>query len=213
MSVSHSEVPSRSLAGMVRDALGAGGLFHAGGFEVRAAQVVLGERIAEAFAGGEGLIAESATGTGKTVAYLVPALLAPGRTLISTGNHELQEQLIRKDIPQVQQVLGVRRRVVLLKGRSNYLCRLRAANVPGALLPAFERIQAWSEATLVGDLAEAPGLLPADPLRAAITADADQCFGASCGLFDRCFVQKARREAAEADVVVVNHHLFLADRR
>ena len=220
VSTMHASVPQPdrcaepALVRAVRRALEPGSSFQSiGAFEVRPAQLALSCRIAEAFGSGGGLIAESATGTGKTLAYLVPALLDPGRTVISTGNHELQDQLIRKDIPQIQRALGSDRRVVLLKGRANYLCRLRAAAVPSLLVPAFEGIREWAAATTDGDLAAAPGLLPGDPLWGAITADADQCLGGGCSAFDRCFVQKARREATEADLVVVNHHLFLADRR
>ena len=161
-----------------------------------------------------------ATGTGKTFAYLVPALLSGQRLLVSTATKALQDQLFLRDLPRVQAALGVPVRAALLKGRSSYLCleRLERAcrGVPGQLLDpqwlrALARVQQWARGTRSGDLDELPGLDEATPVLPLITSTRDNCLGAACPQASACHVNRARADALAADVVVVNHHLFFAD--
>jgi ATP-dependent DNA helicase DinG len=164
------------------------------------------------------LMVEAGTGTGKTYAYLVPALLSGLRVLISTGTRTLQDQLYHRDLPLLAGALGRPARVALLKGRSNYLCRARLADLARQeqLLPLSAdalvgRIRDWSQSTRSGDLAELPEFADAHPLRAHITSTRENCSGTRCSEIGRCHVFEARRAALEADIVVVNHHLLLAD--
>src|SRR5580692_10758135 len=188
------------------------------GFRERRSQQQMATRISEALADREALLVEAGTGTGKTFAYLVPALLSGLRVLISTGTRTLQDQLFHRDLPLLAGALGRPARVALLKGRSNYLCRARLADIgrQEQLLPVsadvqLSRIRDWSEATRSGDLAELPELADGDPLRPQITSTRENCSGMRCSEIGRCHVFEARREAMEADIVVVNHHLLLAD--
>jgi ATP-dependent DNA helicase DinG len=188
-------------------------------FRFRRQQLRMAERIASALGHREALVVEAGTGTGKTFAYLVPALLSGKRVLISTGTRTLQDQLFSKDLPLVSAALGRPARVALLKGRSNYLCRHRLASAGEqlALMGArvqdrtLARIARWAHVTRTGDLAEVPGLSDAHAIWPQVTSTRDNCLGARCGEFARCHVAIARRIAQEADVVVVNHHLLLAD--
>ena len=163
------------------------------------------------------LVVEAGTGTGKTFAYLVPALLSGKRVLISTGTRTLQDQLFSKDLPLVAGAIGVPARVALLKGRSNYLCTYRLKQLGGQKSLAgtrdrtLARVERWSGITKTGDLAEVPDLGDAHPLWPQVTSTRDNCLGARCADFGRCHVVEARRKAVEADVVIVNHHLLLAD--
>ncbi|HEY3731276.1 MAG TPA: ATP-dependent DNA helicase [Steroidobacteraceae bacterium] len=166
----------------------------------------------------EMLVVEAGTGTGKTYAYLVPALLSGLRILISTGTRTLQDQLFHRDLPLLAAALGRPARVALLKGRSNYLCRARLADIgrqeqllPASTDAALSRIRAWAPATRSGDLAELPEFADAHPLRPLITSTRENCGGVRCSEHARCHVFEARRAALEADIVVVNHHLLLAD--
>src|SRR3984957_15745598 len=188
------------------------------GFRERPSQQQMASRISAALAQSEVLMVEAGTGTGKTYAYLVPALLSGLRVLISTGTRTLQDQLYHRDLPLLAGALGRPARVALLKGRSNYLCRSRLAEIgrQEELLPAaadglLTRIRDWSQSTRSGDLAELPELADAHPLRAHITSTRENCSGARCSELARCHVFEARRAAMEADIVVVNHHLLLAD--
>lgn len=197
------------------------------GFRVRHEQRRMAERVAAALADRETFVVEAGTGTGKTFAYLVPALLSGARVLISTGTRTLQDQLYSKDLPLVGAALGRPARVALLKGRANYLCRHRlglAAEAPeqlameGAAAPRargnqalLTRIARWAETTASGDLAEVRGLSDSHPLWSQVTATREVCLGARCPEIARCHVALARRAALEADVVIVNHHLLLAD--
>jgi ATP-dependent DNA helicase DinG len=164
-------------------------------------------------------VVEAGTGTGKTFAYLVPALLSGRRVLISTGTRTLQDQLFAKDLPLVAAAIGRPARVALLKGRANYLClhrmgrtavqlALEAPDKPDRMLARIER---WAGTTRTGDLAEVPGLADSHTLWPQITSTRDTCLGQRCEDFARCHVAAARRAALEADVVIVNHHLLLAD--
>jgi ATP-dependent DNA helicase DinG len=196
-------------------------------FKVRREQLLMAERVADALAARESLVVEAGTGTGKTFAYLVPALLCGARVLISTGTRTLQDQLFSKDLPLVAAALGRPARVALLKGRANYLCRYRLARADeggeqltleestAARRPAshamLARIRRWARTTQRGDLAEVRGLSDSHPLWPQITATRESCLGVRCPEISRCHVVLARREALDADIVIVNHHLLLAD--
>ena len=187
------------------------------GFERRATQEQMRELVEAALARGEAAVVEAGTGTGKTLAYLVPAARSGLKVVISTATKTLQEQLAEKDVPLLKQ-LGVNSKVAFLKGRQNYLCLLRfeqfmrnptfAVRDEAAL---FDGIAQWAERTGTGDRAELSELPENLASWRDLSASADQCIGQKCAHFDRCFVFKMRRLAADADVVVVNHHLFFAD--
>lgn len=194
------------------------------GFKVRREQLRMAQRVAEALAARESLIVEAGTGTGKTFAYLVPALLSGARILISTGTRTLQDQLFARDLPLVSAALGRPARVALLKGRANYLCRYRLARGqeaeqlalvererPAGSQAVLARIQRWACTTQRGDLAEVRGLSDSHPVWAQVTSTRESCLGMRCPEVGRCHVVQARREALEADIVIVNHHLLLAD--
>jgi len=191
-------------------------------FTVREPQRRMAERVAAAIARREPLVVEAGTGTGKTFAYLVPALLSGARVLISTGTRALQDQLYAKDLPLVARALGRPATVALLKGRGNYLCRYRLSGGEPTLplpLPAgvaaadtpLERIRRWAHITRSGDLSEVVGLKDGDPVWAEVTSTRENCLGQHCPQLSRCHVGAARRAALEADLVIVNHHLLLAD--
>jgi ATP-dependent DNA helicase DinG len=193
-------------------------------FRVRYEQLQMAQGVAAALAARESLVVEAGTGTGKTFAYLVPALLSGTRVLISTGTRTLQDQLFAKDLPLLSAALGRPARVALLKGRGNYLCRYRLARAEdaGVQLPLVEarrpraqamlaRIQRWARTTQRGDLAEVRGLSDTHPVWTQVTSTRESCLGLRCPEIARCHVSAARREALEADIVIVNHHLLLAD--
>jgi ATP-dependent DNA helicase DinG len=167
--------------------------------------------------GGE-LVAEAATGVGKTFAYLVPALLSGERVLLSTATKALQDQLFTRDLPQLTAALCVPVRMALLKGRASYLCRHRLEFAESALglhqpLQRVElaKVAQWAQATRTGDLGEMPGLDERSPIIPLVTSTRENCLGSECPKFRACHVNQARREALAADVVVINHHLFFAD--
>ncbi len=188
------------------------------GFVPRASQADMAATVYDAIHDGATLVAEAGTGTGKTFAYLAPVLLAGGKALISTGTKPLQDQLFRKDLPAVLAALGLNVAIALLKGRANYLCLHRLDRAESeALLPTREdamhlrAIRRFATETRTGDRAELPTVPENAGVWPAVTSTRDNCLGAECPRFADCFVFKARREAQAADVVVVNHHLFLAD--
>jgi ATP-dependent DNA helicase DinG len=187
------------------------------GFTPRRSQLAMAGRVALALQNRAPLVVEAGTGTGKTFAYLVPALLSGRRVLISTGTRTLQDQLFNKDLPLVAAAIGVPARVALLKGRSNYLCHYRFQQLAGQRSLAgtrdrtLARVERWSKSTRSGDLSEVPDLGDAHPLWPQVTSTRDNCLGAKCAEVARCHVFEARRRAVEADVVIVNHHLLLAD--
>ena len=181
------------------------------GFNVRRQQVHMAERVAAALARREILTVEAGTGTGKTFAYLVPALLSGARVLVSTGTRTLQDQLYAKDLPLVGAALGRPAKVALLKGRSNYLCRQRLDAAGQGREGMLERIRSWSRTTRSGDLAEVAGLADSHPVWPQVTSTRDNCLGARCPQIAGCHVALARRQALDADIVIVNHHLLLAD--
>lgn len=188
------------------------------GFAPRPQQQEMAAAIAAALDEESALIVEAGTGTGKTYAYLVPALLSGMRTIISTGTRHLQDQLYHQDLPVVRRALRSRVKVALLKGRSNYLClyRLRATEQDGRLdsreqVIELRRISAWATRTCSGDIAEIPNVSEVSPLWPRVTSTADNCLGSDCPQLDDCFFVKARRKALEADILIINHHLFCAD--
>ena len=202
------------------EALSEGGALAArlDGFVVRPAQLRLTAAVAEAFDAREVLLAEAGTGTGKTYAYLVPALRSGLKTIISTGTRALQDQLYHRDLPRVREALGTGLRSALLKGRANYLCLYRMNQAKGdaqftspAQASQFQRIVAWSGRTRAGDMAELEGLADDSPLLPLVTSTVDNCLGSDCPFWEECFVVQARQRAQAADLVVVNHRLLLAD--
>ena len=217
-------MPMTRLARAARDALGEGAALASAlpGFVPRQAQQNLAVAVADAFERREVLLAEAGTGTGKTFAYLVPALLSGMKTIVSTGTRALQDQLYLRDLPRVRDALGVGLKTALLKGRANYLClhrmeQARGESHPGGgfasreLVSQFQRVVAWSGRTRFGDLAELDGLPEDTPLLSQVTSTADNCLGTDCPRWADCFVVQARQRAQSADLVVVNHHLLLAD--
>ena len=193
------------------------------GFVPRRQQLHMAERVADALADRRVLVIEAGTGTGKTFGYLVPVLRSGLRVLVSTGTRTLQDQLYDKDLPLLGGALGMPVDVAVLKGRGNYLCvhRLEQAQLQqalrgGALLPdaaagPLERIMTWASRTATGDLSEVPDFADSHPLWPQITSTRDNCLGPRCPEYSRCHLVKARREALEAQVVIINHHLLLAD--
>jgi ATP-dependent DNA helicase DinG len=174
--------------------------------------------VAEVLGSGGVLVAEAGTGTGKTLSYLVPAMLAGGKTIISTGTKALQDQLYRRDIPSVLEALSLPVKTALLKGRANYVCQhhLQHNLADGRFASAEEasvlhKIQRFATTTSSGDRAEATGIRETHPAWQYAISTRENCLGGDCKHFRECFVMKARKEALEAELVVVNHHLFFAD--
>ena len=208
------DLAERTLAALAPDGPLATGLE---GFVPRSAQNQLAQSVAEAIDDRATLVAEAGTGTGKTYAYLVPALLSGQRVILSTGTRALQDQLYHRDLPRVRQALGAGIKTALLKGRANYLCLYRLEQAKGEKFQSrevvghFQRVVAWAGRTMRGDLAELADLPEDSPLWPQVTSTADNCLGSECPFWDECFVAKARQQAQAADLVVVNHHLLLAD--
>ncbi len=188
------------------------------GYEERPAQLRLSEAVADVLDHGGLLLAEAGTGTGKTLAYLLPAVEAERRVVISTGTKNLQEQLVQKDLPILAKALGRELRVAVMKGRANYLCLLRFASFGKAgsfrrleELPIYRAVEEWSARTQSGDRSEVPDMPDTVEFWREVSAASENCIGQACSLFDACFVTRMRQAALEADVVVVNHHLLCAD--
>ena len=186
----------------------------------------MAEAVAQVVEDGGTLLAEAGTGTGKTLAYLIPAILSGHRVLVSTGTKNLQEQIFFKDLPALQEALGVAFKATLMKGRGNYLCLHRwelyrdgvdgDTSAAGRLIETSDRvllpiIDSWAKNTETGDRAELRDLPENLPLWNEIAAEADSCLGTECPRYDECFVTRMRQRAAESDVVIVNHHLLCAD--
>ena len=200
------------------------------GFEPRPAQRTMAATVAATLRDEGTAIVEAGTGTGKTLAYLVPAILSGKRALVSTGTKNLQEQIVDKDLPVLEQVLDRRFTATVMKGRSNYLClhryqAMKSGSLPRQprlggfghagtevderfLLPILER---WVATTTTGDRAELRDLPEDLPLWSDVSASAENCLGTTCPQFHECYVTKMRQQAAESDLVIVNHHLLFAD--
>jgi len=200
--------------------LGASGALarHIENFAPREAQQSMADAVEDAIHHGNILITEAGTGTGKTFAYLVPALLSGKKVVISTGTKTLQDQLFHRDIPTVRAALNVPVDIALLKGRSNYLClhRLELAGEKSRfrksdLRKQLQSVRDWSIQTKTGDIAECSPVAEDAMIWSSVTANADNCLGQECSSYNECYMFKARRRAQQADILVVNHHLLLAD--
>lgn len=188
------------------------------GFKPREAQRQMAKAVTEAVKTGGELVVEAGTGTGKTYAYLAPALRAKKKVIVSTGSKALQDQLYNRDLPTIARALKFSGKTALLKGRSNYLCleRLEQQNQTGGDLSVqalgdLISVRGWSSETTDGDVSNCNGVAEDSPIWPFVTSTNDNCLGSDCPLYKDCFVVKARKKAMDADVVVVNHHLFLAD--
>lgn len=203
----------------VKEVLGTDGLLGKAisDFKPRDIQLQMAEAIEKTLAQLGILIAEAGTGTGKTFAYLVPALLSGSRVIVSTGTKHLQEQLYYRDLPRLCQALHRPVKMALLKGRSNYLCLQRldrfcqATSVDVNTRIQLHSIYSWSKQTTQGDIAEFSALTEDAPAWHYATSTVDNCLGQECEFINQCFLVKARRLALEADILVINHHLFFAD--
>ncbi len=188
------------------------------GFNQRQQQLDMVEAVAKAITDNTTLICEAGTGTGKTFAYLLPALLSRSKVIVSTASKTLQDQLYLRDIPTLTKALGLSVNTALLKGRSNYLCQQRMENFfqdeavlnPGNIND-FHIINKWQPKTKSGDIAEVKNIAENSTTWPLVTSTTDSCLSYDCDFFKSCYLQKARKQAQEADIVVINHHLFFAD--
>jgi ATP-dependent DNA helicase DinG len=189
---------------------------HLADFEPRAGQVEMAVAVARAFDEGGVLLAEAGTGTGKTLAYLVPAILSRKRVVVSTGTKNLQEQIFFKDIPALRDALAVPFTAAYMKGRANYLClhrldQLNDTSGRGSHDVFLPIVREWAARTATGDRAELEDLPEDLPFWNEVAATAETCLGTECPRYDDCFVTRMRQQAAASDVVIVNHHLLCAD--
>jgi len=188
------------------------------GYHIRPSQVEMSQMVDAAITNQEPLVVEAGTGIGKTFAYLAPALAAGGKVIISTATKNLQDQLFNKDIPKIREALKIPIKVNLLKGRANYVCQLRlddsiqggqfANKEDGAYL---EKIKQFSDHSNSGEISEVENVPEFSTIWPMVTSTADNCLGQGCEFAKSCFLLKARKEALNAEVVIVNHHLFFAD--
>jgi ATP-dependent DNA helicase DinG len=205
----------------MREIFGPSGLLERcmiGGYEHRRAQLDMAELVHAAFERHHHAIVEAGTGTGKTLAYLLPAICSGRRVVISTATKSLQEQLFQKDIPFLQKHFAPRLKVAVMKGRSNFLCRIKAHQMADQPMlkgideiDAFGQIQDWAKLTETGDRAELTFLPDDSELWTRLDARRETCSGQKCPQFDQCFVTAMHQRAREADLIIVNHHLFFAD--
>ena len=205
----------------MHDVFGPGGFLERsmiGGYEHRPAQLEMAERVQDAFTGHHHAILEAGTGTGKTLAYLLPAICSGRRVVISTATKSLQEQLFQKDVPFLQKHFAPELKVAVMKGRANFLCRNKLnamADQPMLKgmdeLDAFRQIREWSKLTESGDRAELTFLHDDSELWGRLDARRDACTGQKCPDFNQCFVTAMHQRAKDADLIIVNHHLFFAD--
>ena len=204
----------------MRQLLGADGPFSQANpkFKPREEQQKMAEAVELAIESASSLIVEAGTGVGKTFAYLVPALLSDKQVVVSTGTKNLQDQLFKRDLPNLLKILEINPKTALLKGRNNYLCEYRLENtLASGRLPDpsavkhLSMVNLWREKTLTGDLAELSPLPEDSPVIPFVTSTADNCLGQDCPFFDKCFLAAARERARKAKVLVVNHHILLAD--
>ena len=189
------------------------------GFVPRAAQTDMALAVEKAIKRKSTLVVEAGTGTGKTYAYLVPALLAENKkVIVSTGTKNLQEQLFHRDLPRMRDALGSHKRIALLKGRANYLCDYRLLKHSNGTqlmdkqqLADLAEVRRWATTTRSGDIGEIKTLAEDSPILPYVTSTVDNCLGRECAHYEDCYLVKARANALLADIVVVNHHLFFAD--
>lgn len=191
---------------------------HIKGFRPRDEQLEMAQVVAEAIESKSTVIVEAGTGTGKTFAYLAPVLLAGKKTIISTGSKNLQDQLFNRDLPAIKKALGYSGKIALLKGRSNYLCleRLDQVIAQGVLgdksvLTDLSKVRQWNNGTQSGDLSECIELAEDSPILPQLTSTSESCLGSDCPNYAECYIAKAHKKALNADLVVVNHHIFFAD--
>lgn len=191
---------------------------HIKGFRPRAEQLDMAKAVGKTIKNKTALVVEAGTGTGKTFAYLAPALLAKKKTIVSTGSKNLQDQLFNRDLPAIKKALGYSGKIALLKGRANYLCleRLDQVIAQGVLgdksvLADLAKVRKWNNSTQSGDLSECTELAEDSPILPQLTSTTDSCLGSDCPNYADCYVALARKRALAADLVVVNHHLFCAD--
>lgn len=205
----------------VQDIFGTGGSLSRviPAYEFRPEQCTMAEMVFSALTEKRHALVEGSTGTGKTLAYLAPAILSRLKVVISTGTKALQEQLFFKDIPLIREALPTRFEVVYMKGRSNYLCVNRFKEFQRAPLferpgdgTSFKKLVSWVKQTKRGDVAEFSGLDETSTLWRQVNARPETCLGGKCPDLDRCYITAMRRQAARADLIIVNHHLFFADR-
>jgi ATP-dependent DNA helicase DinG len=188
------------------------------GFVAREPQRIMASKITESIKKQQSLVVEAGTGTGKTFAYLVPALRSDKKVILSTGSKNLQEQLFSKDLPIIKKALNYTGKVSLLKGRSNYLCLERlyhqyaaAGDLNKELRVDLARVKNWSIKTKDGDISKCANVTEENAIWTILTSTNESCLGSDCEHYNDCYVVKARKRALNADIVVVNHHLFLAD--
>ena len=187
------------------------------GYQVRTSQQSLSDAIFDAIENRDVLTAEAGTGIGKTFAYLVPAILSGKKVIISTGTRHLQDQLYQSDLPVVLEALDIPVKTALLKGRANYLCvhRLDIAPHLGFINKTtqhdLQQVREWSKLTLTGDISELDSVPEDAPAWPMVTSTADNCLGGECDHWNDCHIVKARKQALDADLLVINHHLLLAD--
>ncbi len=204
----------------VEDVLGEQGILqqYIDGYQTRDSQLNMAKLIMRCIKAGESHVIEASTGIGKSFAYLVPAFLSAHKILISTGTKNLQDQLFKKDIPLINKTIVSGKQLALLKGRSNYCCSHRINKYrqqrrfqTRQLAGVFDALADWSQTSLTGDITEFADIPENDSLWFYATSNADNCLGSECPEFSQCFVTRARRKAMDADVVVINHHLFFSD--
>ena len=188
------------------------------GFSPRQAQTDMAIEVAFAIEKKSSLIVEAGTGTGKTFAYLIPALLSDKKIIVSTGTKNLQEQLFHKDLPLIRKALASNAQMALLKGRANYLCRYRLdqfqetrGQLDAETLTDLVKVKTWSNSTQSGDIGELVSVQENSAIFPFVTSTVDNCLAKDCPDYDDCYLIKARKKAIDADLVVVNHHLFFAD--
>ncbi|KKW68135.1 helicase [Lampropedia cohaerens] len=187
-------------------------------FKPRPGQTTMAVAVARTLQEGGALVVEAGTGVGKTFAYLIPALLSGERVLVSTATKALQDQIYTRDLPFLRKALGISLQAALLKGRSSYLCpyRLELAEseqdtATDAEVRWVAAVRRWAATTQTGDMSEMPGYTERSPHLPLVTSTRENCLGAQCPSFSQCYVNKARKRALAADLVVINHHLFFAD--
>lgn len=187
-------------------------------YKLREGQLLMARAVAQTLSDGGALVVEAGTGVGKTFAYLIPALLSGERILVSTATKALQDQIFFRDLPFLRKALGISLQAALLKGRSSYLCPYRLELAESELDAGSEgqlrwlaRVRRWANTTQSGDMSEMPGFTERSPHLPLVTSTRENCLGSQCPSFAQCYVNKARKQALAADLVVINHHLFFAD--